>query len=67
MSQIIEHEEIVSQTKELKQFTDNPIMLQMPDQRWYVEQLVEDGETPEIRAKAQALLNAVPCSTCGTE
>ena len=60
-------EEIHSQLNELKEFEEKPMMLQIPDQRWYLEQLVEDGETQDIRNKAKALLQAVPCPTCVTE
>jgi|TARA_Y100000310_G_scaffold79673_1_gene76318 hypothetical protein len=67
MTNIIEHEEVISQANELKEFERNPRLLQMPDQRWYIEQLVDDGETKEIRNKAKSLLQAVPCPTCASE
>ena len=55
------------QINELKEFERNPRLLQMPDQRWYIEQLVDDGETKEIRNKAKSFLQAVPCPTCASE
>ena len=52
------------QLEELARVEKSPFVLLGPDGRDAVEDIKENGATAQIRARAAALLDAVPCPSC---
>ncbi len=52
------------QLDELRRVEKAPFLLQTLDGRDAIEELKENGVTAPIRARAAALLDAVPCPSC---